>query len=171
MWVGSWYTTPVASLPQCGAKHKSTSPTLCCGFLAAMPRLLASSGGDVVIRQRCRGYWHHLAVMRLFAAIISREGIQPERLNAEGFSPSARSRGWSVSVTPGIPSSTRKASERRENTRQGSRYSRSSHHGWWHDTEGYASLHPRLRATRSARAFDLSGRAAGLWFYHGFSQK
>ena len=26
--------------------------------------------------------------------------------------------------------------------------------------EGYASLHPRLRATRSARAFDLSGRAA-----------
>ena len=31
---------------------------------------------------------------------------------------------------------------------------------WCHDTEGYASLHPRLRATRSARAFDLSGRAA-----------
>ncbi|MDD6019448.1 MAG: hypothetical protein PUD41_03360 [bacterium] len=29
-----------------------------------------------------------------------------------------------------------------------------------HDTEGYASLHPRLRATRFARAFDLSGRAA-----------
>ena len=29
-----------------------------------------------------------------------------------------------------------------------------------HNTEGYASLHPRLRATRSARAFDLSGRAA-----------
>ena len=28
-----------------------------------------------------------------------------------------------------------------------------------HDTEGFASLHPRLRATRSARAFDLSGRA------------
>ena len=25
---------------------------------------------------------------------------------------------------------------------------------------GFASLHPRLRATRSARAFDLSGRAA-----------
>ena len=32
---------------------------------------------------------------------------------------------------------------------------------WCHDTEGYASLHPRLRATRFARAFDLSGRAAG----------
>ena len=28
------------------------------------------------------------------------------------------------------------------------------------DTEGYASLHPPPRATRSARAFDLSGRAA-----------
>ncbi|MDD6025270.1 MAG: hypothetical protein PUD26_01545, partial [bacterium] len=32
--------------------------------------------------------------------------------------------------------------------------------GWWYDTEGYASLHPRLKATRFARAFDLSGRAA-----------
>ena len=35
-----------------------------------------------------------------------------------------------------------------------------THHGRCYDTEGYASLHPRLRATRSARAFDLSGRAA-----------
>ena len=35
-----------------------------------------------------------------------------------------------------------------------------THHGGWHDTEGFASLHPRLRATRSARAFDPSGRAA-----------
>ena len=32
-----------------------------------------------------------------------------------------------------------------------------------HDTGGYASLHPRLRATRFARAFDLSGRAAELF--------
>ena len=31
-----------------------------------------------------------------------------------------------------------------------------------YDTEGFASLHPRLRATRSARAFDLSGRAAAF---------
>ena len=35
-----------------------------------------------------------------------------------------------------------------------------THNDGWHDTEGCASLHPRLRATRSARAFDLSGRAA-----------
>ena len=35
-----------------------------------------------------------------------------------------------------------------------------THHGGSHDTEGFALLHPRLRATRSARAFDLSGRAA-----------
>ena len=34
-----------------------------------------------------------------------------------------------------------------------------THHGGSHDTEGFALLHPRLRATRSARAFDLSGRA------------
>ena len=38
-----------------------------------------------------------------------------------------------------------------------------THHGGSHDTEGYASLHPRLRATRFARAFDLSGRAAELF--------
>ena len=30
----------------------------------------------------------------------------------------------------------------------------------WHDTEGEAKRNPRLRATRAARAFDLSGRAA-----------
>ena len=35
-----------------------------------------------------------------------------------------------------------------------------THNGGRYDTEGCASLHPRLRATRSARAFDLSGRAA-----------
>ena len=34
-----------------------------------------------------------------------------------------------------------------------------THQVGWHDTGGFASLHPRLRATRSARAFDLSGRA------------
>ena len=45
---------------------------------------------------------------------------------------------------------------------------------WWHITEGYASLHPRLRATRSARAFDLSGRAAvigcGKWVIISLSE-
>ena len=35
-------------------------------------------------------------------AVIGMQGIQPERLNAEGDSPSAFSRGWSVSVTPGM---------------------------------------------------------------------
>ena len=67
-------------------------------------------GGDAVIRQRCRGYWHHLAVMRLFAAIISREGIQPERLNAEGDSPSALSRGLSEAQPP---DTSRKKKKRR----------------------------------------------------------
>ena len=49
-----------------------------------------------------------------------------------------------------------------------------THQVGWYDTGGYASLHPRLRATRSARAFDLSGRAAvivcggrGLQFFAG----
>ena len=40
------------------------------------------------------------------------------------------------------------------------------------DTEGFASLHPRLRATRFARAFDLSGRAVVLFYtnFHGIRQ-
>ena len=94
-------------------------------------------------------------------------GIQPERLNAEGFSPSAFSRGLSVSATPGIPAPLKKASGGREISCHGSRFSRSSHYGGRHDTEGYASLHPRLRATRFARAFDLSGRAT-LGILHRF---
>ena len=60
-------------------------------------------------------------------------GIQPERLNAEGFSPSALSRGWSVSATPGVPAIIVKASGRRENSCQGSRYSRFSNALWWGD--------------------------------------
>ena len=54
------------------------------------------------------------------------DGIQPERLNAEGDSPSALSRGLSVSATPGTPAPIEKASERRENSCQGSRFSRLS---------------------------------------------
>ena len=46
-----------------------------------------------------------MVVMRLLVC----EGIQPERLNAEGDSPSALSRGVSVSATPGIPTIKRKA--------------------------------------------------------------
>ena len=87
-------------------------------------------------------------------------GIQPERLNAEGDSLSARSRGLSVSATPRNHLTQEMASGRRENSRQSKWYSRSSHHGGRDYTEGYATLHPRLRATRCARAFDLSGRAA-----------
>ena len=89
------------------------------------------------------------------------EGNQPERLNAEGFSPSALSRGLSVSATPGIPTTPK---EKRLNDANvvaeeaDIRVLRIM--VGRHDTEGFASLHPRLRATRSARAFDLSGRAA-----------
>ena len=38
-----------------------------------------------------------------------------------------------------------------------------THNDGCNDTEGFASLHPRLRATRFARAFDLSGRATVIW--------
>ena len=46
-----------------------------------------------------------------FYAVAACEGIQPERLNAEGDSPSARSRGLSVSAPPGSRHPQRKASE------------------------------------------------------------
>ena len=49
---------------------------------------------------------HNNVSIVLFMFIITAmvcEVIQPERLNAEGFSPSALSRGVSVSATPGIP--------------------------------------------------------------------
>ena len=38
-------------------------------------------------------------------------------------------------------------------------------------TEGCAALNPRLRATRSARAFVLSERFAAWLFKHGFTQE
>ena len=91
----------------------AVSRQLRCGYtvnLAALPRLFGIT----------------LAVMRLFAAVIGGVGIQPERLNAEGFSPSALSRGWSVSVTLGMPGTNGKASGGRESCRRGSRYSRLS---------------------------------------------
>ena len=98
--------------------------------------------------------------MFIITALVC-EVIQPERLNAEGFSPSALSRGLSVSATPGIPTTPK---EKRLNDAKTAAKASDIRvlriMVGWHDTEGYASLHPRLRATRSARAFDLSGRAA-----------
>ena len=89
------------------------------------------------------------------------EVIQPERLNAEGFSPSDLSRGLSVSATPGIPTTPK---EKRLNDAKTAAKASDIRvlriMVGWYDTEGYASLHPRLQATRFARAFDLSGRAA-----------
>ena len=88
-------------------------------------------------------------------------GIQPERLNAEGFSPSALSRGLSVSATPGAVSPLEKRlKDANVAAKEADFRVFQTHNGGRHDTEGFASLHPRLRATRSARAFDLSGRAA-----------
>ncbi len=60
-----------------------------------------------------------------------RRGIQPERLNAEGDSPSARSRGLSEAQPPESRHPQRKASEGRESSRQGSRYSRFPNASWW----------------------------------------
>ena len=113
---------------------------------AAAPRL----GGITLAVMRLFGDFvavirrQHLAVLRLFVAIICCVGIQPERLNAEDDSLSALSRGCSVSATPGMLCIKEKRLEERECCRRGSRNSRSSHYVGWHDTEGFASLHPRL---------------------------
>ena len=90
-----------------------------------------------------------------------RRGIQPERLNAEGDSPSALSRGLSVSAAPGtVCLQGKRLKDANVAAKEADFRVFQTHHGRCYDTEGYASLHPRLRATRSARAFDLSGRAA-----------
>ena len=89
------------------------------------------------------------------------DGIQPERLNAEGDSPSALSRGLSVSATPGAVSPLEKRlKDANVAAKEADFRVFQTHHGRCYDTEGYASLRPRLRASRSAWAFDLSGRAA-----------
>ena len=91
----------------------------------------------------------------------AQRGIQPERLNAEGDSPSALSRGLSVSATPGAVSPLEKRlKDANVAAKEADFRVFQTHHGRCYDTEGFASLHPRLRATRFARAFDLSGRAA-----------
>ena len=90
------YTVNLAALPRLLGNFVAVSRQLRCGYtvnLAALPRLVGIT----------------LAVMRLFAAVIGCGGIQPERLNAEGFSPRALSRGWSVSATLGMPYDPRKS--------------------------------------------------------------
>ena len=97
---------------------------------------LVAGESDIRLFQTHYGWWHDTGCYaslhprlkatrfaRAFdlsgrAAVIGGVGIQPERLNAEGFSPRALSRGWSVSVTLGMPGNKEKASERRESSRQ-----------------------------------------------------
>ena len=65
------------------------------------------------------GWWRLVAVGRWMRhECYGGDGKQPERLNAEGFSPSAFSRGLSVSATPGTVAAPGKASEGRESCRQ-----------------------------------------------------
>ena len=69
------------------------------------------------------------------------EVIQPERLNAEGFSPSALSRGVSVSATPGIPTTPKqKRLNDAKTAAKASDIRVLRIMVGWHDTEGYASL-------------------------------
>ena len=84
------------------------------------------------------------------------------KVERRGRSPSALSRGVSDSATPGKPPSPKekRLTDAKAAAEEADFRVFQTHHGGSHDTEGYASLHPRLRATRSARAFDPSGRAA-----------
>ena len=88
--------------------------------------------------------------MRLFVAIVCCVGIQPERLNAEGDSLSALSRGWSISVTPGMPVLKEK---RMEDANVVAKVAAirvlQAHHMGWHDTEGFASPSATSHSLRS----------------------
>ena len=106
-------------------------------------------------------YGYYFVVICVYYYTRGCDGIQPERLNAEGDSPSALSRGLSVSATPGAVSPLEKRlKDANVAAKEADFRVFQTHHGRCYDTEGFASLPPRLRATRSARAFDLSGRAA-----------
>ena len=87
---------------------------------------------------------HNNVSIVLFMFIITAlvcEVIQPERLNAEGDSPSALSRGVSVSATPGIPTTPK---EKRLNDAKTAAKASDIRvlriMVGWYDTEGYASL-------------------------------
>ena len=103
-----------------------------------------------------------LFVLSVFNTVAG--GIQPERLNAEGDSPSALSLGWSDSATPGTIAPKEKRLEDAKIAVEEADIRVLRIMVGRHDTEGYASLHPRLRATRFARAFDLSGRVAAFFY-------
>ena len=102
--------------------------------LLYLPRIITELGTDL----------HNNVSIVLFMFIITAmvcEVIQPERLNAEGFSPSALSRGLSVSATPGIPTTPK---EKRLNDAKAAAEASDIRvlriMVGWHDTEGYASL-------------------------------
>ena len=90
-----------------------------------------------------------------------RDGIQPERLNAEGEARVLLAGGVALAQPPEYRHPHEKRLEDAKAVAEEADFRVfQTHNGGRHDTEGFASLHPRLRATRSARAFDLSGRAA-----------
>ena len=89
---------------------------------AMIKESLLSVRGQTFVLLLCdrAGWWRLVAVGRWMRhECYGGDGKQPERLNAEGFSPRALSRGWSVSATLGMPAYPRKAYEGRENSRQG----------------------------------------------------
>ena len=81
------------------------------------------------------------------------DGIQPERLNAEGEARELLA-GLSVTATPGAVWPLWKKDANVVAKEAVFRVFRIM--VGLNDTEGYASLHPRLRVTRSARVFELA---------------
>ena len=125
---GVWGTTPVASLPLCGANHKSPSPK-CAAVIAVV--VLTRIFTDFVwwfltrIFTELSPDYHCIVIVRAIFVIIGvflpnhRVGIQPERLNAEEIARLFVAGVWSVSVTPGMPVIKRKAFEWSESIRRG----------------------------------------------------
>ena len=123
-----------------------------------------------ILCQDGSSYARKICDNQCFSLPNRRGGIQPEKVECRGRSPSALSRGLSVSATPGIYAIKRKASERRESSRRGSRFSRLSDASWWEPRyRGFRFAAPSA-TSHSLRSGIRPFRSCGGWFYHGFSQ-
>ena len=116
-----------------------------------------------LIRRRCRGYWHHHGGDAVICCGYLVCEVSNLKVECRGRSPSACSRGCSEANPPEYHHPHEKRLNDANVVAEEADIRVLRIMVGWHDTEGFASLHPRLRATRSARAFDLSGRAA-VWF-------
>ena len=113
-----------------------------------------------LIRRRCRGYWHHHGGDAVICCSYLVCEVSNLKVECRGRSPSACSRGCSEANPPEYHHPHEKRLNDANVVAEEADIRVLRIMVEWHDTEGEAKRNPRLRATRAARAFDLSGRAA-----------